>query len=281
MLDFDPSKIKLVVSDLDGTLLNGVSALGAYNIEKIKKLKDKGIMFTFATGRMDKMTWHFASQLDLELPIISCNGAMMRYNGHEDYIYRQTLNDEQVRQIITLCDQHEGDFVLYGMDTVYHAANSNRVNAFHHYNEMAIASEQDIIETVSIEEFPDRMPPEVVTKGFVVFKKGEDANSELGKALAAIPGITPSVSGKGTIDLMPDNTSKGMALEYLCETLGIGLDEVITVGDQQNDISMLERSGISIGMRSGAPIIRPHVDFYAENNNADGLGRVLQQVFSL
>ena len=71
--------IKLVVSDLDGTLLNRTSRLDSNTVRAVKSLNEEGILFTFATGRIDLNTWHFAKQLNLQLPIISCNGALIRY----------------------------------------------------------------------------------------------------------------------------------------------------------------------------------------------------------
>ena len=281
MYNFDPSKIKLVVSDLDGTLLNGASALSAYNIEQVRKLHDKGVLFTFATGRMDKMTWHFAEPLELKLPIISSNGAVMRYHGADEAIYFRSLAREQVAEIIRICEESDTDFAFYSADTVYHAPKSTRVHVFEHYNKLAITSGQPLIRLANVYAFANNMPPEEVTKVYIRFNPGDNADSEVGRRLAAIPGVQPSVSGRGSLELMPENTSKGSALEALCDYMNIPLENVLTIGDEQNDVSMLKRSGVSVGMRSGAPVIDEYVDFYAEHHNADGFGRMLKQIFSL
>ena len=283
-MSFDPKKldkIKLVISDLDGTLLDKAGALSEGNREAIFKLKNKDILFTFATGRMDKMTWHFAQQLDLDLPIISCNGSMMRYLGADDVLYRETLTEQQVKQISEYCTAENADYVFYSLDTLFYVKGSKRVEGFIKYNNMAKTSGQELINLICLDDCPDALPTEVVTKSYIIFPAGMDANSALGQRLSSIEGITMTVSGHGVCDIMPEGTSKGTAMEKLAEILEIDLENVLCIGDQQNDISMMQKAGVAVGMRSGAEEIREHVDLFAEHNNADGLGRLLTQIFEL
>lgn len=270
-------KIKLIVSDLDGTLLNRSSLLTAANRRAVLALKERGILFTFATGRMDKMTWHYAEELALELPIISCNGAMLRYKGQEDWFYRRTIAAPALAEIKRLCDRTRADYLFYGTDTVYHRSYSRRVDSFRRYNQLAEQSGQAKLEIVCLDDLPDGLPPEEITKSFVVFPEGEDTESELGRALAAIDGAEAVVSVHGACDLMPPGSSKGDAVEKLAERLGIPMTEVCCLGDQANDITMLQKAGLAIGMRSGSPLIFEFCDYIAEHYNCDGFARALNQ----
>lgn len=270
-------EIKLVVSDLDGTLLNHESLLSEANREAVLELKQKGIKFTFATGRMDKMTWHYAELLELELPIISCNGAMLREKGREEWLYRRTIPDDAARRIQELCDPFGADYLFYAVDTVYHVRDSKRVNSFVRYNNLAEATGQAKINIVCMDDLPGRLPEEALTKAFVVFPAGQSVDSELGQALASLEGVQPVVSMHGAADLMPLGSSKGDAVEKLAESLGIPLSQVCCLGDQSNDITMLQKAGLAIGMRSGSAAIYGHCDYFAEHFNCDGLARALRQ----
>lgn len=271
--------IKLVVSDLDGTLLNRESLLSEANLQAVKALKDKGIYFTFATGRMDKMTWHYAEQLEVELPIISCNGAMLRKRGESEWFYRRTLPREAVLEIQRLCDPVNADYIFYGVDTVYPVENSKRADSFRRYNKLAEQSGQPLIKIIPLDQLPDRLPSETITKAFVIFPPGESVDSDLGSALTRIEGVEAVVSMHGATDIMPLGSSKGDAVAHIANELGIPMEQVCCLGDQSNDISMLQQAGLAIGMRSGAVSIREHCDYFAEHFNCDGLGRALRQFF--
>lgn len=270
--------IKLIVSDLDGTLLNHDSVLSEANRRAVLELKDRGIAFTFATGRMDKMTWHYAELLELELPIISCNGAMLRNKGEQDWFYRRTIPREAAAAIQAICDPFGADYLFYAVDTVYHVENSKRVGAFVRYNELAQKTGQPLINTVSLDKLPGRLPEEELTKAFVVYPTDRDCEEELAQALASVEGISAVVSMHGSADLMPVGSSKGDAVEKLAESLGIPLSQVMCLGDQANDITMLEKAGLAVGMRSGSAAIRPYCDYFAEHFNCDGLARALRQL---
>lgn len=270
-------KIKLVVSDLDGTLLNRESLLSEVNKDAVKELRRQGILFTFATGRMDKLTWHYAHELDLELPVISCNGAMLRAAGKEDWLYRKTLPEASVAEIKRLGDAADADYLFYGADTVYHVPGSRRISFFTYYNSLAEKSGQDQVKIVCLDSMPGGLPQEAITKSFVVFPEGQGTDGELAVQLAAIKGVHAVVSINGAYDLSPEGSSKGDAAAKLAESLGIGLDEVCCIGDQANDISMLKIAGLAIGMSSGSPEIIPYCDHMAGDFDQDGLGLALRR----
>lgn len=282
-MQLDKSKIdniKLVVSDLDGTLLNKSSFLSSYNHDVVMKLKDSGILFTFATGRMDRMTWHFAEQLDIhDLPVISCNGALVRYVNQERTVYWKHFTRAQVEKITELA-YGKADYLFYGLDEVYYTRGSKRIEVFHNYNDLARESGQAEIETVCLNDLPGHMPQLEVTKVYLVLPEGE-AGLKLKEDIAKIEGLDITTSKPGTAEFMPTGVSKGTAVEVLANKLGLSMDNVLCLGDQKNDVSMLAKAGISIGMRSGVEEILPHVDLLAEHHNADGLGRILTQIFEL
>ena len=121
--------------------------------------------------------------------------------------------------------------------------------------------------------------PEKISKVFVVMPEDPGKSSALDQALQNLEGCECVVSVSGTRDLIPPGSSKGKAAAKLAESLGIPMEEVCCLGDQANDISMLEQAGLAIGMRSGDPAIRPYCDCFAEHYNCDGFARAVRQLF--
>lgn len=277
----DYKNIKLVVSDLDGTLLNADSHLNDLNKEMVLKLKDKGVKFTFATGRMDKMTWHFAQEVALELPIISCNGAAMRYLGEKEPLYSKVLSQEQLEKINEICSKYSADYLFYTLDKVYYSKGSKRIEVIKKYNKIAESGEQVPVEIICLDQLENGIPQEPINKTFIRFEEGEDHNSKLGMELNQIEGVDLVVSSHGTADLIPEHTSKGEAVEYLAKSLNIDMKDVMTLGDQMNDISMLEKSGLAVAMQNATAEVKAHADIVADHHDNDGLGKVLKRIFEL
>jgi HAD superfamily hydrolase (TIGR01484 family) len=93
-------KYKLLVADMDGTLLNDDKQLSEKDIQTIKKLPDFGIQFAIATGRHDSMIKSYLKRLDLQVPVISCNGAMVREPFSDQVFLSETLPKEQSLNVI-------------------------------------------------------------------------------------------------------------------------------------------------------------------------------------
>lgn len=271
--------IRFIVTDLDGTLLNKESLLSRANRKAILELKEAGFYFTFASGRMDRMTWQFANDLELDLPIISCNGAMLRKRQEQNYIYRRTIPRDTVIAIKDLCEEAEADYLFYGLDTVYHCENSNRIQSFIRYNSIAKQRQETEVLIEALRKFSDGLPNEEITKSFIVFNKQYKNADTLKAKLKQLRGIEVVESAHGSVDVMPENCSKGFAVKYIANQLNLSMDQVCCIGDQSNDISMLEPAGLAIVMRSAKAELWPYADLFAEHHHEDGIARCLQQLF--
>lgn len=271
--------IKLIISDLDGTLLDANSQLSENTLATVKELREKDYLFTIATGRLDKMSWKFAKQLDLDLPIISCNGAMLRYLGSEEVLYQYFLPNEAVMKIAKCCLEGDADLLLYSAETVYYTSNSQRIKSFHRYNNEAVERGLEAINLVCFDTLHSLPPEDSIMKAFVVYPQDEMAKVELGKCLETIDGVERVVSVVGSVDIVPEHCNKGDAVRRLAESLGLDLGQVCTLGDQMNDISMLKISGLSVGMQGGADAIFEHVDYIAEDHDKDGFAIAMRNIF--
>ena len=110
---------KLFVADMDGTLLNDNKELADRDIQTIKKLQDIGIKFAVATGRHDSMIKSYLKHLDLHVPVISCNGAIVREPFSDQIFLSEPLPREQSLQVVDLCKQSNIGFHVYGHESIF------------------------------------------------------------------------------------------------------------------------------------------------------------------
>jgi len=110
---------KMIYSDLDGTLLNSKKEISKVNRDVISKLDEKGIIFGIATGRIYPAAKMYSKELNLNSPIICCNGALVvdPRNGHA--VISNTIENSKVKEIISIIKKYDVYFHFYTIDTIY------------------------------------------------------------------------------------------------------------------------------------------------------------------
>lgn len=103
--------IKLIALDMDGTLLNRQKLVSEENASAIKRAMDKGIYVTIATGRMPASAVYFAKQLNMNCPVISCNGGVVKDLNTGKSIYEAHFPKDTITKLISICYQKIGIFV--------------------------------------------------------------------------------------------------------------------------------------------------------------------------
>ena len=97
-----------------------------------------------------------------------------------------------------------------------------------------------------------------------------------------IPGIVFLRTGDGIIELNSIHASKGNALCTLCKKLGISMENVLAIGDNENDISMLQAAGTAVAMANATPEVKACADFITQqDNDHDGLSEAILQLFEM
>lgn len=119
-MEFDYLKnIKLVVLDLDGTLLNQEGEIGEETISLTKKLRDKNVHFTFASGRLHSALTDYAEILSIDVPIISLDGALIKNHQTGEIISTSYVPEKYVHKAIKLADEKLVKIALCHSDAIY------------------------------------------------------------------------------------------------------------------------------------------------------------------
>ena len=205
---------KLFVADMDGTLLNDHKELSNKDIQAIKKLQDAGIKFAVATGRHDSMIKSYLKHLDLQVPVISCNGAVVREPFSDQIFLAEKLPKEQSLQVIDICKAKDAGFHIYGHESIFGEKLNYKMLYYHNLNKTLPSDEQTKLVIV-----PDCK--DVVINGseplykFLIITERNNDQPGIFVHLAEIDGLTACQSMPKLCDVMKSGISKAYALQKL------------------------------------------------------------------
>lgn len=266
---------KLVAIDMDGTLLNSKNEVSERTKMSIEKAKDKGIYIVLATGRILKSALQYSTDLKIGNPIIACNGAII-VNEHEEIIYKKPLDKNIIESILDLGKQNNIYYHFYDEYNFY--ANTLVYDVVNFYN-TATAKLKGLELDINI--FKEKQ--EVLTRAdlnvlkFMFIDNDLEKLFKVRKELDDIGTLSTSSSWNNNIEVMGKGVSKGEGLTYLCKELNINPKQVISIGDNENDLSMLEFAGLGVAMGNSKDAIKNISDYITSTNNDDGVAKVIEK----
>ena len=264
--------IYLVAVDMDGTLLHNDKSISDYTINVLRKIVEKGILLVPASGRpLNGMKAAVLNNVKGIKYAICSNGAMLMDVQKEKSISETGIPIEKALEALTYLEQFPVAVYVHTDKGTFRAEGWEKTGLSEKYPYIRF-SEGNV---KNLGEF-------LKTSGVNVMKMGAFVlTDELAQKLlekgSPIPGIAFLRSGDGIIELNSTNASKGNALCILCEKLGIQLENVLAIGDNENDISMLQAAGISAAMRNAEDDVKQAAKFVAGNNEEDGAAHFLEE----
>lgn len=265
-------KYKLIAIDMDGTLLNSDNNISNRTKDAIAKAKEEGVHVVLATGRILKSAVYYANQLELKNPIVASNGGIM-IDEHGNVILKNPMNRKSIKEIVKLADDEKIYFHLYDESTFYSSQKVQEILDF--YSEGNKAMEIDLKIFKSIDDILSSDNLNIYK--FIFIDNDLDKLQSFRSKISTIDNINISSSWSNNIEAMGLNVSKGHAIKKLAKRLNINLDEVIAIGDSENDLSMLNIAGLSIAMGNGSDSIKEKVDYITDTNNNDGVAKAIEK----
>ena len=258
--------IKLIASDMDGTLLNDKKELPPDLFEILERLGEQNIRFTVASGRsFDAVAHLFPEEIRSRLDFICDNGANVIHGGKQVSV--TPLDRTTYEQLIRACGEIGGLRVLVcaGKGT-YHLDADPEFNA-----EIAKYYRNHIV-CNDFMEIDD-----IIYKLAVCDMKGTQQHAK--PLIDEIFGdrLNVQVSGPIWMDVMGAGVNKGSALKSLACVLGIDRQDVMAFGDYLNDAEMLRWAGWSFAMENGSPDVKRLARFLARSNNENGVVRAIRR----
>lgn len=280
--------IKLIASDMDGTLLDPSMEISAENIAAIKYAQSKGVEFMVATGRNRKEAIAPLKEAGIDCAMITLNGAQI-YDQTGNSLFSIPISRESALTLINLFNEKDIYYEVSTNHGIYSESQARRIENFaihiaeimpHLTHKMAIAMSAARLEFLpityvdSIQHLLTTEPVEVLK--FICFHK--DGAKVLGPIAAEIDGygeLVVTSSGQNNIEINHRNAQKGIAVAQVAKARNISLDEVMTIGDNLNDISMLQLTGVSFAMGNGEIEVKEYAKYLTATNVESGVGKAI------
>lgn len=281
-MNTDGLKYKMLVTDMDYTLLNKEKKVSGRNREAVMKAMEKGVHIVVATGRIYTSARVYAKLLGINTPIIASNGAIIReaaFNNPKDTertIYKQTLNGEAVKEMIRLSHKYDLFCHFFTEDTIYAEKLVNVSLRYTEWNKYLGGDDQvrikiaDDIEKAIVQQKVD------ILKAVVVDDDDEKIRC-LRNDIERNGSVTVSQSMKGNLEVMNRDVTKGNAVKKLAQIYGIDREEIIAIGDNENDMSMIEYAGLGIAMGNAEEALKKVADHITGDYQEDGVAEAIER----
>jgi len=258
--------IKLLLSDVDGTLVTPKKELTPRAIGAVDELHDAGIHFAVTSGRPPRGMEMLAEPLSLRTPLAAFNGGLVVEPGMQVLVER-TIRDELVAPTIELLESFELSVWVYrGADWLVrdpdgpHVARESHTVQFEPSVVESFDGAASVAKIVGVSDDYDAVASAALA-----------AHDELGDHVAA------SRSQPYYLDVTHPEANKGGVVTYLAARYEIGEDEIATIGDMPNDVLMFARSGLSIAMGNADREVQRAARRVTATNDEDGFAQAVER----
>jgi Cof subfamily protein (haloacid dehalogenase superfamily) len=267
MIDF--SKVKLVVSDMDGTLLNSKGEVSQQFFTLFKELKKRNIHFCAASGRQHNSIVDKLSTIKNDIYVIAENGGIAK-KGDEVFL-SNFLKPEKVLKLIPILREIEGaNMVLCCNDAAFIESKDERfIELFQEYYHSF-----EVVENLM--EIPKTTP--VFKIAIYHFNSSEEFIYPVIKDLNNE--VLLKVSGQNWLDISDKKANKGNALREVQKLLNITKEETMVFGDYHNDIEMMQEADFSFAMKNAHSDIKKLANYSTGSNDDFGVERILEKLIS-
>lgn len=273
--------IKLLALDLDGTTLNSRGEIVLETRDAICRAEEKGVLVTIATGRRFRDARPVGLDLGLNAPLITHNGGLLKFAQSLETVAYSLLSPETSLQIIAAGKEFGGDALVstdpHGKGTLLYDRVSAENRPLQKYIQWATRlhgddAECSVIHVPSLEDVV--IDHEVVHISFsgtldAMASLENDLREELADRVNLLTTVYPTLDFT-LIDILPPDASKGFGLAKLAAIENLEAANVMAIGDNFNDLEMLEYAGTAVVMGNADPGLLEREEFYTTLSNDEG-----------
>ena len=259
-------KISLVLADVDGTLVTEQKILTERARKAVIALQEAGIRFAITSGRPPLGMAMLFDALDIETPIAGFNGGLF-VERDLTILEEKTVPADVARQAVDLMRTH-------GLDAWVYSGNDWLITdaaAPHVAREAWTVKFQPKVVTDVHEHLQQAAKIVGVSDDLEKVRRCEaDAQAAFGQH------ATATRSQPYYLDVTNKNANKGAVVEYLSQHIGVPEQEIATIGDQQNDVLMFKRSGLSIAMGNASDDVKAQAAAVTDSYNNEGFAKAME-----
>lgn len=284
--------IRLIASDMDGTLLNNDHDIDIETVEAIRKSEEAGIIFAISTGREYDSVKVLLDKHNIKAQCVLSNGAEYR---DEDGNILDVINikEESAKKIIEILDKNKMSARIFTEKGVF--TTSTREMALQEvifrtmsFNPSLTEEEaREVAENLGfftclqfIDDLDKFFEEGVEVRKFVAFHSDIELIDKMKKVLGEIEGLAISSSFRDNIEITDINAQKGIILEKVATKMDIAREDVMILGDSFNDYSMFEIFEETVAMKNAIPEVKAIAKYITDSNDNLGVAKAIYNVLN-
>lgn len=256
---------KLIAADLDYTLLRSDGTISAFTRDTIRRCMEAGVGFTFATGRMYCSALPFAQRLQLQLPLITYQGALLKgLDGR--VMHALHLPQDMARELEKILHKSGMHYTIYADEKMYFSTFGQQfLDYARHIGVEPLAAPRGL-GTLAVTQFGVFGEPELI--------------QQLQRSIAAQfgAGLHTVITNGRFLEICHPMAQKSYGLQQLAQHLGIAWKEIIAIGDNNNDLDMLRYAGLGVAVENAVPAAKAAADRLTASNDEDGVAKLISEL---
>lgn len=260
--------IQLIVTDLDGTLLNSNHEIGEPTRKALREAIAKGVQVILATGKTRPSAVHIIKEFDLKTPGIYLQGLAI-YDGDGNVMHQRTIEPALARQVITFAEDRGFTMLAYSGERILMRAKHpiiEHMAKFHEPQPEFVGALQNLLDSVPINKVAAIGDDKRINA--LRWQLGMQLNGSARLMQAAVPHM---------LEILPSGASKGNALRTLLKDLKIPVENVLAIGDGENDIEMIQAAGIGVAVGNAEQKVKDAANYVVASNDDDGVAETIER----
>lgn len=284
--------IRLIASDMDGTLLNNDHDIDKETVEAIKKANEAGIIFAISTGREYESVKDILDRHDIKSQCVLSNGAEYR-DENGNILDVVNIEEESARKVIKILEENKLSARIFTSEGVF--TTSTREEALKEvvfrtmsFNPSLTENEaREVAENLGfftslqyVEDIQALFEKGLEIRKFVAFHKDIELIDAMKKVISKIDGLAISSSFRDNIEITDIKAQKGIILEKVANKMKIPKEEVMILGDSFNDYSMFEIFEETVAMKNAIPEVKAIAKYITDSNDKLGVAKAIYNVLN-
>lgn len=264
--------IKLVAIDLDGTLLNSQKEISLRNKQALMAAKQAGVKVVICTGRPLAAIGPYLEELGLQEEgdySITFNGGLVQKNDTGAIIEKTLMPLEAIHELYQLATTLNMPFDVLSDEVVMQLPSAS--------NYPSIYSSLNKLLTFESYKLEELTPNRIYNKVVVAIDE-----AYLNERIKEIPAsfyerFEIIKTRNNLLEFMPKGITKAYGISLLAKDLGIRAEEIMTLGDEENDLPMIEYAGLGVAMANAIPLVKEAADVVTDTNDQDGVAKAVEK----
>ncbi len=272
--------IKVIGIDLDGTLLTEQNHISQKDIQAIKKAQALGIEVVVCTGRMLQESQFALDALQDCRYSMHCNGAMICDHKTGENVFLQVADPAQVKKCVELFESYDTFYQIY---TAQGACCPRRL---HHKLDSTVFSVGYVERFFDKQILLDDPVNDIGKSGLDVIKyymtcTDHQLLKRVSTDVPKIQGMTSAFSSEIGLEVFSDDIGKHVGMQKLLDHLGLGFENLMMIGDSQNDVETIKLAKFGVCMQGGAPAAIEVADFISLDCNNSGVSVAIEKMLEM